>query len=294
MAGLTLFKKVLRNGPIFCLIIYGCIFIPAGLAGVIVSTSLTLTQFTVASDDPNGVFQIVSPLTATAGADAQDSVNGDSGDSNQQVGDGAASASVSTGLAGASGAASSADYSNLTASAMSGVNLSGLFAFASTDSSSPFGSLGGFFRIADSRNNGSMNPVDVTFTALLNASQSLLTDAYGLTATSEVAFQLRVDGNLLLLYDHPLGISSASTLSQSGPQTLSVSTNSPLLAQPLGLVTNKPYSFYIQANASSSGLDSPTPEPAPFLLLGAALLVLTGLGASRFRWYVWRHDPIRH
>jgi hypothetical protein len=116
--------------------------------------------------------------------------------------------------------------------------------------------------------------VDVTFTALLNASQSLFTDAYGLTATSEVAFQLRVDGNLLLLYDNRLGIPSASTLRQSGPLTLSIDTNSPLLAQPLGLMTNTPYSFYIATNVSSSGLDSPTPEPAPFLLLGAALLVL--------------------
>src|SRR5580700_625727 len=98
---------MLRNRLVFSLMIAGCVSVPATRAGVIVNTSLTLNQFSATSDDPNGVFQIVSPLIATADAEVQDTLNGDSGDSNRQVGDGSASASASTGLVSANSAASS-------------------------------------------------------------------------------------------------------------------------------------------------------------------------------------------
>jgi hypothetical protein len=235
-------------------------------ASTIVSTSLSLTSLQITSGI--GTVEILSPLTASAFASAYDSLGGSDANFNS-VNNTAASVSASTKLANASGGASA---SALTASASGGVNIPGMLDATAGTSPGPYGSLSGTFEILDSASMTS--PVNVTINAALSYSQSLMTDAFGEQANSEVIFQLNlpdVTASPFLFLDNPLQIGPNTTLTAFGSPTLSGSTSS------LGLLTNTPYSIYIEADAESSAINT-SPEPASFLLIGAGLLLI---GARR-------------
>ena len=132
----------------------------------------------------------------------------------------------------------------------------------------PYGALSGTFEITDTT--GMANPVNVLFSAALSYSQNLVTDAFGQQAYSEVIFQLSlpdVGAVPFLFLDNPLTIGPSTTLAAAGTPTLSSSTSR------LGLLTNTPYSIYIEADAESSGINT-SPEPSSLLLMAAGLLAL--------------------
>src|SRR5271169_1678489 len=107
---------------------------------------------------------------------------------------------------------------------------------------------------------GTTGPVSVQFSALLPYSQSLMTDAAGLQATSEVIFDLSLDGNTVLFLDSPMTIGPSSSFSTSG---------SPALSNSMTLTAGQTYDLYLELDAESSGIN--TPEPATLsLLLGGA------------------------
>jgi hypothetical protein len=249
-----------------------CVF-PASLrADVIVNTSLSLTGLQISP--ASGTLQILSPLTASAFAQAQDSLGGFDQKFNT-VNDGATSASALTVLASSSGAGSAP---LLDANASSGISISGIEAAASSVGR---GSLRGSLEIV-----GVTAPVTVQFTAMLQTDQSLSTLAFGQSATSEVIFNFVLPGlanQPLLFFDNPL---------QIGPNDSVSSMTSPTLTSRVTLQPNTPYSFITEVDAESSGRNS-VPE-ASSLLLVLTVLVLFIFLLARGDWLDRAHQVRRH
>jgi hypothetical protein len=242
---------------------------PALEAGVIVNTSISLTNLQILP--ASGTLDLLSPLTASAYASVFNSLGGADSQFNT-IDNGATSASASTAYATANTAASA---TALTTSASNAVNLPGIDATAGTVGPGPYGSLcggnvapcfnAGGFEIMDS--SGAKNPVSVVFNSTLSYSQLLVTNAYGLSASSEVIFQLDLpDIGQMLFLDNPLSI--------SGPNQNAVAAGNPVLSMSTTLVTNTVYSLFIEADAESSGVDSRTPEPSSIFLAAAGLAML--------------------
>lgn len=227
-------------------------------ADVVVVSSLSLVQFTIA---PQGLVTFTSPqnapatcvtsnLCATAFAQAQDSQGGF--DQQYDVADnGTANASATTALASAT---STASAPNSQASASSGVNLSFINASASSSAFGSPASLVGTFVVTE--------PTAIQVTATLASTQTLMTDAFGLQAFSEVSFLVTLNGTPLLGFDNPLTIYSNGQQSDVRNQTLNGTT--PIL-QP-----NTSYSLFIQTDSESSGINS-VPESS-FDLYNVALV----------------------
>src|SRR5262249_48153659 len=151
-----------------------------------------------------GLVSFTTPITVNGFAEALDSLGG----FDQQfdsIDDSSIFVAASTGLANANAGASAFGR---TGSVGSGVNLSEMEAFgAFTARSSIFGT----FQIT-----GATGPVSVTFQALVNYTQSLMTAAGGVSGTSEIAFNLNLDnGDTPLFLDNILQIGPNSTSSTS-------------------------------------------------------------------------------
>jgi hypothetical protein len=257
-----------RIGFVFALAVAIC---PVMRAGTIVTTSLSLTSLTITPNlgGDSGLVQIQPGVYGPVFVGVFDSLGDLDTEFNFNI-DGPASISATVPLASASAAA---DGSLLTASATSGVNIPGLNANAGTD---PDGDaqLSGTFEIVDTTNTGA-NPVSVLFSAALATSQSLFTDAFGISASSEVTFQFSlpdIGAVPFLYYDNLLAIGSGQSLSAASSPTLSASTT---------LLTNTPYSFFLEADSESNGADSAVPEPASVLLLASGLAALAVSRARR-------------
>jgi len=246
------------------------VFCPVVRGGAIVNTSLRMTQLQILP--ASGTLDILSGFNTTAFTSVYDSLGGSAQQFDSEF-DTTASASSATALAYATGTASAP---NLTASATSGVNITGVAASAGTNAGAPYGVLNfGAFEITDA--SGDQNPVDATLNAFLSASQSLSTDPLGLEATSEVTFNLDLydsDLNLVtsLFLDNPLAIGPGSSLSQSSTPELTIGT--------VAMMTNSDYYLYAEVDAESSGLNS-TPEPSYGVLTGALISLLIVIRAKR-------------
>jgi hypothetical protein len=258
----------------------GLAFAPAARASVVVQSSLSLNTLQIVSSF--GVVEILSPFSASAYVTGEDSSSGFGTCPQQsQVNDGPTSISCASAFANAAGSASSTGdlASSLAASASSGIGIPNTTASASSTGQ---GGLGGdfggtgLFEILDSTNPTPSN-VNVTFTAGLSGSQLLMTDAYGVSATSEIIFNLSLPdiGTTALFYDNPLSIGPSSSL------------NSPYSASPTDTVqlqTNTEYTLIVEADAESSGLNS-TPEPSSIFLtaLGLFAALYAGWRSKRNR-----------
>jgi hypothetical protein len=252
----------MTRGSIF--VGFALIFCSALRADVMVSTNIALTGLTITPD--SGSVSYLPGTDATAfGQVFDDPLGNSSYDGPYTVVDSNTSANTTTGLA-SGGAAVSAPLGTM--SGFSGVALSGTLGRADSDGNSE---LEGTFEILDGGTD--TNPVNVSFAATLAVNQSLLTDIFGVSATSETTYQymlpdLDANGNFigtLLFYDSsPLTIGSNSTFANAASPTLSSSAL---------LQFNTPYSFFEEVDAESSGVDS-TPEPSTILLMTAGL---TGL-----------------
>jgi hypothetical protein len=237
-----------------------CLLTVSAQAGVIVDTSLALTQLQIIP--ASGSLQIQSPFVAGAFAQAQDSLGGFDQQFNS-VNDTSTSAAALAALANANSAASVAA---LTLNSASAVNI-GVDASASSSAQAAlgpaFGTGQGLFRILDG--SSGTNPVDVTFKATLNINQFLQTNFQGLNAFSEVIFQLQLadlPDQPLLFFDNPITI---------GPSSTSNFASSPTLTGTVTLETNTLYTLIAEVDSESSGLNE-VPEPS--------LLLLDGLGAG--------------
>jgi hypothetical protein len=220
---------------------------PCANATAIANSSLQLETLAITSSSGSILF---AP-TAQSFAQAQNSL----GElvSNFDSGTTAASSAVVT-WADASG---SADSILQTASAIADVNIpSGM---AGAASSVGQGSLFDFSFMVT----GTTGPVAVQFAAMLPAVQSLMTDEFGMQATSELVFDLSIDGMPVLFQDSPLSIGPSSSLSNSGTWNLNNSVT---------LNAGQAYTLVLQLDAESSGINT-IPEPATFsLIAGGALL----------------------
>jgi hypothetical protein len=178
---------------------------------------------------------------------------------------GAASASASTTLANWAG---SANATANTASSSSGVNIPGaLAASAGTVPGGTYGDLQGTFEIMDTA--GGNNPVLVDFSAALSGNQQLTTVGGGLSASSEVIFNLLVGSTTELFLDSPLQIGLSNTLGNPISTTL---TNSDTL------LTNTQYFFDAQVDAEASAINA-APEPSSLCLAATVCLFVL----ARFR-----------
>lgn len=216
-------------------------------AGVIANSSLTLTQFQILPS--SGSVQFLSPITATAFAQALDSLGGLDQHFNS-IDDGATSAAALSALAGATAGASATAF---TGSAISSVGIPGI---ESIGSSTAQASLSGSFEIV-----GPSSPVAVQFSAMLGLAQTLSTLDGGLSASSELSFSLTLDdGDQPLFFDNILPVPPDSTSSSSSTDPMNGSAT---------LDPNVPFTFTLSLDSETRGQDSP--EPAAILLSAAGL-----------------------
>lgn len=221
---------------------------PGANATAIAISSLHLQSLSIAPASGSIMF---SP-TAQSFAQAQNSL----GDlvSNSNSGATANSSAVVT-WANGSG---SADAGSQTASASANVSIPNV-----TGAANSVG-RGALFDFAFSVT-GTSGPVSVQFSAMFPYAQSLMTDLYGVQATSEVILDLSIDGQTVLFFDSLNTIGPSSSLAISGSPTL---TNS------MTLMAGQTYNLYLEIDSESSGINA-TPEPATLtLLLGGALVPL--------------------
>jgi len=140
--------------------------------------------------------------------------------------------------------------SQQTGSVSGGMNLSNTVSGGGNASSI----LHGPFEIA-----GVTGPVSVSFSVMLSGSQSLDTSGGGRNASSDLSFDLKINGNSLLPFNSLLQIGSNNSASNSISQTLTGS---------LTLDGETPYT--LDSRLAYQGLGN-VPEPSFFILLGAGL-----------------------
>lgn len=112
---------------------------------------------------------------------------------------------------------------------------------------------------------GGTGSTNVTFNAMLNSLQTLMTDIHGINATSEVIFTLEVNGNVVLFRDSPLMI--GSNMFAQLPFNGSVGPNSMMLNY------GEPYTFFLELDAESGGQSMPEPSTIALLFGGPALVL---------------------
>jgi len=221
---------------------------PPATATAIANSSVQFESLTITPANGSVMF---SP-TARSFAQAQNSLgqlisNSDTGTT--------ASSSAAVTWANASG---SADSISQTGSASANVNLPGSVTGAA--SSVGRGTLVDLsFSIT-----GTTGPVSVQISLVLPYMLSLMTDASGLQASSEVIMDLTLNDNTVLFFD---------SLKTIGPGSSFATSGSPTITNSVTLMANQTYTLFLEGDAESSGIN--TPEPASFtLLLGGALFPL--------------------
>jgi hypothetical protein len=146
---------------------------------------------------------------------------------------------------------------NVSGSASSSVNIPG--AGSDVAFSTGFGELFNNFTLSGS------GIVDVQFGIDIAGMLKVLTDAFGLLATTETIFILQVDGNPVLLYDPP-----PLLIGSNGFQAQNFATR---LTNTIPLDTGVSHTLALRADSESQAETRAVPEPASNVLL------LVGLGA---------------
>ena len=232
--------------PFLALVVFALAAVRLTSATAVANSSVQLHALSITPASGSIMF---SP-TAQSFAQAQNSLgqlvsNSDTGTS--------ANSTATVTWADASG---SADPISQTASALANVDLPG--AVVGAASSVGRGTLYELsFAIT-----GTTGTVPVQFSLVLPYRQSLMTDANGLQASSEVAMDLTVDGNTVSFFDSPKTIGPSSSFATIGSPTI---TNSMIL------MADQKYTLFLELDAESSGIN--TTEPGTLLLLLGGTLV---------------------
>ena len=153
-------------------------------------------------------------------------------------------------------AQSSADALNMIEMGSAGVDIPGGLIAASAVSQE---TLSNMFEITGAGGQANV-PVKVGFGVLLNSMQSLFTDSSGLFASSEVAFTLSVDGNVVLSY-----IANQNGPNGSWTNDFSGNLNGWILVNP-----DQWYWLYLYGDQEVSGT-TPEPPTIALALAGAAV-----------------------
>lgn len=156
-----------------------------------------------------------------------------------------------------------ANAANLTASASNQLNITG-GTFAA-------GSSGQAFLINTFMITGGTGDVDVTFSAMINGMQSLMTDAFGEFAESDVIFSLELDGDPVLFH--------ASQLT-GGPNTSIQQQIAQAVSNTVTLQQNTVYTVVVGIDPEGKGSNS-IPEPSTVILMVSGLGLMAGFARKR-------------
>ena len=221
---------------------------PPLCAEAIASASVQVSNLTMTSS--SGTLVFLDPWTVQAFAQAQNSLGGNNSQFNSSLG-GLAQANANVQFASAQ---SSADAINMILMGSAGVNIRGGLIAASAASEE---TLYNMFEIT-----GVGGPVNVSFGIMLNSMQSLYTDSSGLFATSEVAFTLSVDGQVVLFnyIANQIGSNESWSNNFSGELNSTISLNE-----------NQPYQITLFADPELSGGNAPEPPTIALALAAVAV-----------------------
>ena len=241
-------------------------------AEVIVTTLASLTQLTIAPQNPSATFFFVGAqnnplappnctsanLCATAFAQAQDSLGGFSQQYDAED-NATASASANTALASAS---STASEPAMTSISQSGVGIPNITASALSEigNGNPASLLGEFSVSA---------ATTLQFSASITIEQSLFTDNFGVSGSSEAQVGIFLgNGDVPIFFDNPLTIGPNDSAAFSSTSALNGTTS---LLQP-----NTNYDIFIQTDAESSGVTM-APDPSSVCLSATVLGLILAL-----------------
>jgi hypothetical protein len=241
------FKLSARFGVVFSVCLATMVAVsfasPPLHATAIATGSISVTNLTITPSSGTVVFG--TPWTAQAFAQAQNSLCGCDSQFNSSVG-GTAQADAMVMFAQGHALA---DAASLNMSASAAVNIAGAGVMAGNATGQPT-----IFNTTFSIT-GASGPVSVTFSAMVDITQSLFTDAAGVSALSDTSYALSLDGQNVLFMDSFNQIGSSSSWSNTFSGTLT------------DTVTLNPDQTYTLTSASDTDETSHnTPEPATGLL----------------------------
>ncbi len=231
-------------------------------ADAISTTSVSLTNLQIVPTSGTIVFS--TPKTIAGAAAALNRFDEESGDSSESPTRAEASASVNFASANAV-----SDFTNLFLNANTNVMLSGCCS-ANTEAAAV---LRQNFMIV-----GGSGNVDVTFSALMQTMQNLLTDQLGLSATSIATLTLQVLD--------PVSFASISSFSFDSNLRIGANDSTALemqrqLSHIVTLQFDQEYHLFIHLHATSRGAQEPIPEPATMVLLVSGLGFMAGFVKKR-------------
>jgi len=230
-------------------------------ADTISLTTVSLTNFQIVPSSGTIVFstsQIGSPTSAHGAA--VNSLDEEGGDSQQSPTFSQAFTSIT--FASAGGAS---ELSTMSLSANTNVTLPGCRCEAETEAGATL-RLG--FMIV-----GGSGPVDVTFSALAQTIQTLVTDQFSTFATSETNIVLNVIDAATFSFDTRFRIGAGDEAR--------VIENQRLISEVVTLQFNQQYNVLVSGIATSRAAQTEIPEPATVVLLVSGLGFMTGFVKKR-------------
>lgn len=240
-------------------------------ATAIATGSISVTNLTITP--ASGTVTYGKSWTAQAFAQAQNSLCGCDSQFNSSVG-GRAQADAMVMLAQGHALADAASL-NQSASAVTNISAAGVMAANATGQPTIFNTS---FSVT-----GGSGPVNVTFSAMVDLTQSLFTDAAGVSALSDASYALSLDGQNVLFIDSFNQIGSSSSWSNRFSGGLS---------DTITLNFNQTYALYSAADTDETSYDTPEPPTGSLMLLGvAAGFVRRFLMAVRTRSRRGSHGP---
>lgn len=245
-----------------CVLLLGLLFgaSTSAWADTVALTSVSLTNIQLTSASGTVVFAPpqVGPVTSASGA-AQNSFGQEVADHSESPTRAQAAAAVIS--AGASG---QSDLANLQLNANSNVILSGCVCSAESEG---LAFLRQSFTIT-----GGTGSVDVTFSALSQTIQDLVTDQFSLFAVSEARISVQVVGVQTFSVDLNLPI---------GPNDITKLELQRQLSEVFNLQFGQQYDLVIFVGANSRAAQSEVPEPATMVLLVSGLGFMAGFARKR-------------
>lgn len=237
-------------------------------ADVVVISSLDFSNLQITSS--GGSIQFDGAWQATAAAQAMNSLGELSAQFDSSIG----GTAITNAMVTFANAQAIGNAASLTASAGSQINITGgTFAAGSSGQVSLFNT----FMIT-----GGTGDVDVTFSALINGMQSLMTDASGQFAESDVVFTLEIDGDPVLFH--------ASQLT-GGPNTSLQQLIAEAVSNTVTLQYNTVYTVGINVDSDIPPGTNTVLEPSTLILMASGLGLMAGVAKKRWSKPITRRVP---